>query len=157
LYRIDSDDPNAGRLATSRNFPRWMKQGNPIVYAGAITTNRGAAASIAMSYDWFRLTTDPSQPHVVASVSGTKTVDKDGISGPAVNPGDTLTYTINVTNNSTTTTNVQIKDAIPADTTYVDGSVNTLQSGATFDAANNQIVLASTPLAGKASLPSPIT
>src|SRR5206468_8873122 len=65
LYRIDSDDPNAGQLATSRNFPRWLRQGNSVsVYTGVITTNRGAPAPITISYDWFRLTSDPQ---VVAS------------------------------------------------------------------------------------------
>src|SRR6266511_1833010 len=159
LYRIDSDDPNAGRLATSRNFPRWLRQGNPTVNAGVITTNRGTLDKITMSYDWFRFTTDPNQPQVVASVSGTKTVDKDGVPpGPAVNPGDTLTYTINVTNNGTAPTNVQIVDPIPGDTTYVDGSVNTsvsgvpLVPGATFEGANNRIVLPNTALAAGGQL-----
>jgi uncharacterized repeat protein (TIGR01451 family) len=146
LYRIDSDDPNAGRLATSRNFPRWLRQGNAVpVYAGVITTNRGAPTPTTIAYDWLRLT---SAPQVQAAVSGTKTVDKDGITGPAVNPGDTLTYTISMTNNGTAA-NVQIADPIPVDTTYMQGSVT---NGATFDAANNQIVLPSTSLGAGATL-----
>ncbi len=140
LYRIDSDNANAGRLATSRNFPRWLRQGGSVsVDAGVITTNRGTPAPITISYDWFRLTADAQ---AVASVSGTKIVDRDGISGPAVNPGDTLTYTISILNNGTAT-NVQVADPIPVDTTYVVGSVNTLPPtvpAATFDATNNQIV-----------------
>jgi len=144
LYRIDSDDPNAGQLATSRNFPRWLRQGNAVsVYAGVITTNRGTPAPITISYDWFRLTADAQ---AVASVSGTKTVDKDGVPpGPAVNPGDTLTYTITVKNNGGAT-NIQVVDSIPFDTSYVSGTVNTSVTGATvsnaiFDTANNRIVL----------------
>jgi uncharacterized repeat protein (TIGR01451 family) len=159
LYRINSDDPNAGRLATSRNFPRWLRQGSPTVFAGVITTNRGTLEKITMLYDWFRFTTDPNQPQVVASVSGTKTVDNDGVPpGPAVNPGDTLTYTINVTNNGTAPTNVQLVDPIPGDTAYVNGSVNTLVfgvplvPGATFEGANNRIVLPNTSLAAGAQL-----
>jgi uncharacterized repeat protein (TIGR01451 family) len=145
LYRIDSDDVNAGRLATSRNFPRWLRQGNSVsVYAGVITTNRGAPAPITISYDWFRLTGDPQ---VVASVTGTKTVDRDGVN-PAVNPEDTLTYTVNITNNGAATS-VQVADPIPIDTSYVPNSVT---GGAAYDAANNQIVLPSTALANKATV-----
>jgi uncharacterized repeat protein (TIGR01451 family) len=134
LYRIDSDDPNAGRLATTRNFPRWLRQGNAVpVSAGVISTNRGAFAPMAIDFDWLRVT---NTAQVSASVVGTKTVDKDGVNGPPVNPGDTLTYTVSVTNNGAATS-VQIADPMPIDTSYVAGSAT---GGATFDATNNRIV-----------------
>jgi uncharacterized repeat protein (TIGR01451 family) len=137
LYRIDSDNPNAGRLATARNFPRWLRQGNSVpVSAGVISTNRGTFTPITVAYDWLRIT---ATPQAVAAVIGTKTVDKDGVPpGPAVNPGDTLTYTISVTNNSATT-NVQVSDPIPVDTSYVAGSIDD-PVRATFDTATNRIV-----------------
>src|SRR5262249_34395686 len=145
LYRIDSNDPNAGRLATSRNIPRWLRQGPSVpVSAGVISTNRGSFIPNTLSYDWFRIT---AVPQVVASVVGTKTVDKDGVSGPPVNPGDTLTYTVSVTNNGTSTS-VQISDPLPVDTSYVAGSAT---GGATFDGANNQIVWQNAALAGGAT------
>src|SRR5260221_10677131 len=57
LYRIDSDDPNAGRLATSRNFPRWLRQGNAVaVSAGVISTSRRTFAPNTISYDWVPIT-----------------------------------------------------------------------------------------------------
>src|SRR5439155_25647116 len=120
LYRIDSDDPNAGRLATSRNFPRWLRQGSSQdVSAGVISTSRGTFTPNTVSYDWLRIS---AAPQAVAAVTGTKTVDKDGVPpGPGVNPGDTLTYTISVTNNSATTS-VQIIDPMPVDTSYVANS-----------------------------------
>jgi len=134
LYRIDSDDPNAGRLATSRNFPRWLRQGSSQdVSAGVISTSRGTFTPNIVSYDWLRIS---ATPQAVAAVSGTKTVDKDGVSGPPVNPGDTLIYTVSVTNNSATTS-VQITDPMPVDTSYV---ANSATGGATFDAAANRIV-----------------
>jgi uncharacterized repeat protein (TIGR01451 family) len=134
LYRIDSDDPNAGRLATSRSFPRWLRQGGAVaVSAGVISTSRGTFTPNTISYDWFRIT---ATAQATAAVIGTKTVDKDGVSGPGVNPGDTLTYTISVTNNSATTS-VQVADPMPVDTSYVAGSAT---GGATFDAASNRIV-----------------
>jgi uncharacterized repeat protein (TIGR01451 family) len=134
LYRIDSDDPNAGRLATSRNFPRWLRQGGAVaVSAGVISTSRGTFTPITVAYDWFRIS---ATPQAVAAVIGTKTVDKDGVSGPTVNPGDTLTYTVSVTNNGATT-NIQISDPMPVDTSYV---ANSATGGATFDAATNRIV-----------------
>jgi uncharacterized repeat protein (TIGR01451 family) len=145
LYRIDSDDPNAGRLATARNFPRWLRQGNPVqVSAGVISTSRGSFTPITVTYDWFRIS---ATPQVIAAVSGTKTVDKDGLTGPAVNPGDTLTYTVNVTNNSAATS-VQISDPIPVDTSYVAGSAT---AGATFDATTNRIVWQNGSLANGAT------
>lgn len=134
LYRIDSDASNAGQLATTRNFPRWLRQGNAgAVYAGVITTNRGAPAlaDLTVSFDWFRLTL---APQVVASVTGTKTVDKDGV-GATVSPGDTLTYTIRVTNTGAGT-NVQIADPIPVDTTYVADSAT---GGASYDPTNDRV------------------
>lgn len=133
LYRIDSDNTNAGILATTRNFPRWLRQGNPTaIYTGIVTTNRGAPASVNTIFDWFRLTL---APQTVASVTGIKTVDRDGITGPTINPGDTLTYTIRVTNNGAAT-DVQVADPIPVDTAYIAGSAT---GGAVFDAAGNQV------------------
>ncbi len=145
LYRIDSDDLNAGRLATSRNFPRWLRQGqSQEVSAGVISTSRGTFTPITVSYDWFRIS---ATPQAVPAVFGTKTVDKDGVSGPPVNPGDTLTYTVSVTNNSATTS-VQITDPMPVDTSYVASSAT---GGATFDAATNRIVWQNGALAAGAT------
>lgn len=132
LYRIDSDDMNLGQLATTRNFPRWLRQGNNVaVYAGVLA-NSSTTATTPVAFDWFRLTL---APQIVAIVTGSKSVDKDGTNAPVL-PGDTLTYTIGVKNNGTVT-NVQVVDAIPIDTTYVAGSAT---GGATFDAANNRVV-----------------
>jgi uncharacterized repeat protein (TIGR01451 family) len=134
LYRIDSDDPAQATQAASRNLPRWLRiQGSTTsipVYAGILTTNRGAIPSDIV-FDWFRLTSP-----VVASVTGFKSVDKDGISGPPVRPGDTLTYSISVTNNGTAS-NLQVVDPIPVDTTYVLGSASANAGTVTF--ANNQL------------------
>jgi len=138
LYRIDSADPNAGRLATSRNFPRWLRQIGPgSVYAGVISTSR-SAPSIEVDFDWFRLTL---APQVTPSLSATKTVNRDGITGPAVNPEDTLTYTISVTNNSNASVTVQVADPIPVDTTYVQGSAT---NGAAPDGSNSQVLWSTT-------------
>jgi uncharacterized repeat protein (TIGR01451 family) len=131
LYRIDSDDPNSGNLATSRNFPRWLRGGNNTVYSGIATTSRGTPSAIAYDFDWFRLT---NSPQITPSVSGVKTVDKDGLTS-VVSPGDILTYTINVKNNGTATS-VQVSDPIPADTTYV---ANSVTGGALFDGIANRI------------------
>lgn len=66
--------------------------------------------------------------------SMTKSVDKTS----AVS-GTTLTYTINYTNPSSTTLfNTKIEDNIPTGTSYVNGSAT---GGATFDSANNKIIL----------------
>ncbi|HEU5102486.1 MAG TPA: hypothetical protein VFU22_25860, partial [Roseiflexaceae bacterium] len=54
--------------------------------------------------------------------------------------GDTLTYTINVTNNGAPTS-IQITDPIPVDTSFVTGSAPV---DVTFDAANNQILWSGT-------------
>jgi uncharacterized repeat protein (TIGR01451 family) len=133
LYRIDSDAPEAGQLMTARNFPRWLRQGNAVpVYAGVVGTNRGALTPLQLAFDWFRLT---NAPQAVASVTGSKTVDRDGITGPTVNPGATLTYTISVTNNGTAT-NVAVSDPLPVDTTYVPNSAT---NGASFDPATNRV------------------
>src|SRR5262245_51147174 len=140
LYRIDSVDDLAIRLATTRNLPRWMPKGNNSIalYAGLVSTNRGAAP-VDVSFDWFRLTLP-----VVTAVTGTKSVDKDGISS-LVSPGDTLTYTINVTNNGPTTT-VYILDPIPVDTSF-QGSLTTTPGNlpvASFDSANSRVAWSGT-------------
>jgi uncharacterized repeat protein (TIGR01451 family) len=131
LYRIDSNNVNSGNLATSRNFPRWLRGGNNTVYAGIATTSRNAPSTIAYDFDWFRLT---NGPQITPAVVGTKTVDKDGISSN-VSPGNILTYTISVKNNGAATS-IQISDPIPADTTYV---ANSATGGAVFDGANNRV------------------
>ena len=132
LYRIDSDLADAGRQATSRNFPRWLRQGNNVPVFAGVAASSALASTTPVAYDWFRLTL---APQVVAVVTGVKTVDKDGTTS-AVTPGDTLTYTISVSNNGATTS-AQVSDPIPADTTYVAG---TATNGATYDQANNRIV-----------------
>jgi uncharacterized repeat protein (TIGR01451 family) len=145
LYRIDSDAANAGRLASTRALPRWMRQGGGVpVYAGVISTNRGSAAPLSVAFDWFRVTTTPQ---VTPSVTGVKTVDRDGLSGAAVNPGDQLTYTISVTNNGGAATGVYVADAIPVDATFVTGSAT---NGATYDAAKNEVRWQNLALAGGA-------
>lgn len=138
LYKIDSEDFNAGRLVTSRNFPRWLRQGTPSVYAGVVATSRGTS-STTVGFDWFRLTL---APQVNAIVTGAKSVDKDGISpGQSVSPGDTLTYTITVTNNGAASSLVTIQDPVPVDTSFAGGlttSPISLQP-ATFDPTRNRV------------------
>lgn len=135
LYRVDSALFNAGTLATSRSFPRWMRQGNS-AFAGVITTSRGAQSTV-VSYDWFRVT---SAPQVAAVVTGTKSVDKDGITQPVL-AGDTLKYTIFVQNNGPAIA-VKVVDPIPVDTVYVAGSVatNPTTTLATYDTPTNRIL-----------------
>src|SRR5437870_2561763 len=56
---------------------------------------------------------------VVGNITGVKTVDK-----PTANPGDTLTYTVVVTNTTPSTpTSATFTDTIDANTTLVAGSV----------------------------------
>src|SRR5206468_4517086 len=75
LYRIDSDDPARITQASARNLPRWLRlRGSTTsipVYAGVLTTNKGAAP-IDVRFDWFHLSSA-----IVANVSGFKSVDKD--------------------------------------------------------------------------------
>jgi uncharacterized repeat protein (TIGR01451 family) len=142
LYRIDSDDPARVVQASARNLPRWLRlQGNTTsiaVYAGLLTTNRGASP-IDVRFDWFRLSSA-----VVANVSGYKSVNKDGVSnGQLVSPGDTLTYSITVTNNGTASI-LQVVDPIPSDTTYVAGSVSAVDASTNVSVgsvtvSNNQL------------------
>lgn len=144
LYRIDSDLADAGRQATSRNFPRWLRQGNNVPVFAGVAANSSLATPTPVSYDWFRLTL---APQVVAVVTGVKTVDRDGTTS-AVTPGDTLTYTISVSNNGAATS-AQVSDPIPADTTYLAGSAT---SGATYDQANDRIVWQSAALGAGSTL-----
>lgn len=51
-------------------------------------------------------------------------------------PGDTITYTITINNPNPVDLTYTIEDAIPAGTTYVDGSAT---NGAVYDAVNNKI------------------
>jgi uncharacterized repeat protein (TIGR01451 family) len=139
LYRIDSDDKNAGQLATSRNMPRWLRGGSTSIFAGVISTNRGSATSLVSKFDWFRLT---NTPQVTPSVTGVKTVDRDGITN-TVNPGEELTYTISVANNGATT-GVYVTDPIPVDTTFVAGSAT---DGAIYDSTTNQVLWQNAALA----------
>ena len=146
LYRIDSNDPSAVRLATTRGFPRWMNKNNGALYAGVVTSSR-AAAPVNVSFDWFELTTP-----VVATITGSKTVDKDGLSGPPINPGDTLTYTVGVTNNGPATT-VTVTDPIPADTTFKGGlaiTPNTLPTPV-FSSVANRLTWSGTLATGQSA------
>jgi uncharacterized repeat protein (TIGR01451 family) len=127
LYRIDSDDSAKITQASVRNLPRWLRlQGGTTsipVYAGLLTTSKGATP-IDVRFDWFHLL----NAAVVANVSGFKSVNKDGITnGQIVYPGDTLTYTISVTNNGTAST-LQVVDPIPVDTTYVAASAKAVDA-----------------------------
>jgi uncharacterized repeat protein (TIGR01451 family) len=140
LYRVDSSDPGAVRLATTRGVPRWMNKNNTQVYAGVLASSR-AAAAIDVRFDSFGASTVP----VFATISGSKTVDKDGISGPPVSFGDTLTYTINVTNNGPSAT-VTVVDPIPVDTTFKGGlsiAPNT-QPLPVYSAATNRVTWSGT-------------
>src|SRR5439155_20923382 len=67
---------------------------------------------------------------VVTSATGKNTVNK-----AVANPGDTLTYTINVSNNGNSSANLKVEDPIPLDTAFVNGSLSTSGSpfAATFD------------------------
>jgi uncharacterized repeat protein (TIGR01451 family) len=135
LYCINCTDSSTARLASTRAFPHWLRQGNTVsVFGGVMTTNRGTPQSIPVVFDWFRLTAP-----VTAVVTGSKTVDKDGLSGPPVNPGDTLTYTISVTNNGAAGTSIQVADPIPVDTTFL--SLTPPAAGAAqLDGANNRML-----------------
>ncbi len=142
LYRVDSDDSARVIQASARNLPRWLRlQGSTTmipVFAGVVTTNRGTAP-VDVRFDWFHLTSA-----IVANVSGFKSVNKDGVTnGQIVYPGDTLTYTINVTNNGTTSS-LQVVDPIPADTMYIAGSATAIDAATkasvgTVTIANNQL------------------
>jgi len=72
----------------------------------------------------------------VGAVSGTKVVDK-----AQANIGDTLTYTIRVSNNSgSTATNLQVVDPIPQDVSFVNGSLTIPAIGtAAYDSANRRV------------------
>ena len=78
---------------------------------------------------------------VRTDITLTKVESDDG----APEPGDVVTYTLNVTNNSAsvTETNVRITDAIPPGTTYLTGSVSPVPPaalGGVFSTAQNAIV-----------------
>ena len=65
-----------------------------------------------------------NQAQATVVVSGLRVIKRSNVSGYAT-PGDTITYTITVSNlSSVTHTGIQINDVIPTGTVYVAGSLN---------------------------------
>ncbi|HEY7428392.1 MAG TPA: isopeptide-forming domain-containing fimbrial protein, partial [Gemmataceae bacterium] len=155
---FDSGISNLGVLQTAKNpnFVNQMGFDAKVVNApsGAIPNSATSATiTLTTSGDGYFpgvVTTaiDLFAPNLVA----TKTV-ADQTSGNSL-PGDTLEYTVNVTNTGQDAAgNVILTDPIPANTTYVPGSLRILTGAnagimtdaagddqGTFDAAHNQVV-----------------
>ncbi|MCR4406533.1 MAG: hypothetical protein NUW24_06390 [Anaerolineae bacterium] len=70
-----------------------------------------------------------SAPNLSAS---SKTVDR-----PTAEPGDVLTYTVVLRNTGNMNTSASMTDTLPANVTYVPGSVT---GGATYDGGNNRVL-----------------
>ncbi|HEX3558934.1 MAG TPA: Ig-like domain-containing protein, partial [Pyrinomonadaceae bacterium] len=82
------------------------------VAAGGGETQRAAAAPAPVAF---------TAPNITATMTSAVTTDADA-DGKA-DPGDTITYTVNVTNNGTAdATNVQFNDTVDVHTTPVSGS-----------------------------------
>jgi uncharacterized repeat protein (TIGR01451 family) len=160
---------NIGAASTTWNATVTSDPGLAINIAPAsITLGAGLQGAYSVTADvsalapdeWYFATitwTDPSgtyppahQQLVVrpgestAALSLSKTV-----SAAVASPGSTLSYTINLINNSAENTTFFVRDPLPANLAYVDGS---LSANASFNAAENQIEAAIPLLATSGSL-----
>ncbi|HKB35942.1 MAG TPA: hypothetical protein VKD72_05780, partial [Gemmataceae bacterium] len=155
---LDSVISNQGVLVTAKN-PNYANQmgfdAKVVNVPSGVIKNGDTGATITFSTSGdgyfpgvFTTAIDLFSPNLVA----TKTVAD--LTGGNSLPGDTLEYTVNVTNTGQDGAgNVILTDPIPANTTYVPGSLRIL-SGAntgimtdaagddqgTFDAAHNQVI-----------------
>ena len=92
------------------------------VNAGTIDTAITNTASVR-ALDQVDFNTGNNTSRVAISVSGLK-VTKESDAGASASPGDTITYTITITNlSSTTHKNVTVTDYVPTGTAYVADSV----------------------------------
>ncbi|NBU40183.1 MAG: DUF11 domain-containing protein [Planctomycetia bacterium] len=126
---FNSTISNRGLLVTSKN-PDYVNQFGfdaDLVTADGIIQNGDTAAQIRVTS-----TQDQYYPGVITSaidiyqpgISVTKTVED--LNGGVVDPGDTLRYTVQVSNAAGLfdgATNVVLDDLIPGNTTYVPGSL----------------------------------
>ena len=133
---FNSTISNRGVLVTSKN-PDYVNQFGfdaDLVTADGIIKNGDTGAQIRVTS-----TQDQYYPGVITSaidirqpaITATKTVED--LNGGVVDPGDTLKYTVQVSNAAGLfdgATNVVLDDLIPANTTYVPGSL------VIFDGAN---------------------
>ena len=155
---FNSSISNLGAPVTAKN-PNYLNQLGfdadvVSVPAGVIRNNDTSAV--------FRMTTnlDSYFPGVVTSAIDLHAPDVDAnktvtdLNGGETLPGDVLEYTVNLTNTGQDAAeNVNLIDQIPANTTYVPGSLSILSGAnagsqtdaagddqATFDAANNEVL-----------------
>src|SRR5262249_34702852 len=155
---LDSVISNQGVLVTAKN-PNYANQmgfdAKVVNVPSGVIKNGDTGATITFSTSGdgyfpgvFTTAIDLFSPNLVA----TKTVaDLTGVNSL---PGDTLEYTINVTNTGQDAAgNVILTDPLPANTTYVPGSLRILSRAnagvmtdaagddqAFFDAAHNQVI-----------------
>jgi uncharacterized repeat protein (TIGR01451 family) len=139
-YYLDNDDngvwngtepaaTNSGALASGSSQGMW-----------AVATIPAGTPDAAQDVSVFRYTSDDNSG--ISDETGTTTVtapvlglNKAVLPAGDQPPGTTLTYTVDVTNSGTgNATNVVIKDAIPANTTYVSGSLQIDTAGKTDNA-----------------------
>src|SRR5689334_13758851 len=106
-------------------------------------------------------TTPPAAPApLVPNISATKVDSFPDVDGNGkAEPGDTITYDVNVTNNGSDATGVNFTDTIDANTTLVGGSlkVSPLAYGDTFSAAKDTPLSVGAPgvLANDTGIPAP--
>src|SRR5262245_9742348 len=167
---LDSVISNQGVLVTAKN-PNYANQmgfdAKGVNVPSGVIKNGDTGATITFSTSGdgyfpgvFTTAIDLFSPNLVA----TKTVAD--LTGANSLPGDTLEYTVNVTNTGQDAAgNVILTDPIPANTTYFPGSLRILSEAnpgimtdapgddhATFDAAHNEVIFdlgaGATPTAG---------
>ena len=152
------DDPNptvSTDLASGRTILEWDLTSNPPYEAGDPPFSFGADQTLTVEYQVVIPAAPSGTPRRLlnrgsaeASLGGSvftptdiySLVQTDVVLEKAVDetepgPGDILTFTLTVTNNSAsiTETNVLISDAIPDDTTYCDSTIDAACSDPTTD------------------------